>query len=378
MINIMERYLISALVAVLVLSGCSANEPETPAPTPGIVADTYLKLSIATADTQGNKSRATEYESPVNENEKIKTMRFIILDGSGHVEHNVLLTQTDNPDVLIESNQYRVTPNETKTVYLIGNESSIPDDIIEPFRQLRYGDVLPKNWDELTLSRPVSSGSTTQPASTPLYTADQPIPMTEFHEIEIGGPQVAQNGVNIPYQANLFVTRTAVKFTFNLTINVDNTSRPQVNTIDVGNIIIDKIADKEFLFPNATEYSDPKVPVNHNDRTITAYSIPKDVTHTSFSIPWKQGSDIFHYTTGDIYLPESKYQPESTPSTTPYSITLPIDGVNLSATLPNLPDLPRNTHVIVDITVDGPMILCEVALVPYIGITLDPEFGILR
>lgn len=383
--NILERYLIFVLALLPVLSGCSGNEPEPsePVPAPGILADTYLKLSIATAEAPtpaSSYSRADnpEYEAPVIDNEKIKTMRFIIVDGSGHVEHNVLINQTNKPDVLAETPSYRVSPNDTKKIYLIGNEASLPESVIKPFQNLSALDVFPSGWDDVTLSLPALAGEGAIQA--PLYSVNQPIPMTEFHEVEIGAPKIDTDGNNVPYEVPLFVTRTAVKFTFNLTIKVDDATAALVKEINVGNLIIDRIADKEYLFPKATTY-EPAKAHDHRNRTVTAYTVPSDLNNISFPVSWTQGDDIFHYTSGPVYLPETKYTPEGATTDTPYTISLPINDAVLTAPLPNVPasySLPRNTHVIVDITVEGPMIICEVRLVPYTGIYLNPDFGIER
>lgn len=362
----MIRHITYTLIALLTLAGCSANnEPALPT-VDNNAAETYLKLSIASAEAPSGNSRANDYEfeGPINDLEKIQTMRFIIVDEAGYVEHNVLISQTDAPDVEIESAAYRVKPNETKTVFLIGNEASIPEEVLKPFKSLVFADGFPFDLAKtLTISR--------ESATSPLYSNSQLIPMTEFHKVEIGAPKII-DGENVPYHEKLFVTRTAVKFTFNLNIVVKGNN--PVDHIDVGDVTIHKIADKEFLFPVDTEYLPLKSPSTHENRIVTAYSTPADAATYSVPISWTQGSDIFHYTAGPVYLTETKYGEGNTP----YSITLPIDGVDLTATLPNLPSLPRNTHVKVNITVTGPQIRCEVDLVPYIGVILEPDFGIDR
>ena len=80
-------------------------------------------------------------------------------------------------------------------------------------------------------------------------------------------------------------------------------------------------------------------------------------------------------------------------STEPYSLTMTISGKDKDSEgndifvdthtfgpveLPNLPFLPRNTHVVINIHLTGTDIECTVKLVPYTGIWLDPDFGIDR
>ena len=59
----------------------------------------------------------------------------------------------------------------------------------------------------------------------------------------------------------------------------------------------------------------------------------------------------------------------------PYTVTLNIGDASLSTTLENLPTLPRNTHVIVNMTLSQSELTAVVELVPYIGVELKPSFG---
>ena len=44
--------------------------------------------------------------------------------------------------------------------------------------------------------------------------------------------------------------------------------------------------------------------------------------------------------------------------------------------LPNLPHLPRNTHVVVNVTINEQDIDCVVDVRPYTEIELEPDFGL--
>lgn len=61
---------------------------------------------------------------------------------------------------------------------------------------------------------------------------------------------------------------------------------------------------------------------------------------------------------------------------THYLLTLGVNGTELKSYLPNLPQLPRNTHVVVNITINEHAMDCIVDVRPYTGITLEPDFGL--
>ncbi|MCM1093535.1 MAG: hypothetical protein NC421_06225 [Lachnospiraceae bacterium] len=322
----------------------------------------YLSLSITAVDAApGVGSRADDYgfEPPEYDNEKISTMRFIIVDKDGKVEHNISISQ--NPDIMTAKRLFKVKPNETKQVYLFANEASIPEDVINVFRNLEKGNPFPVDtYGSYTLSRT---------SDEPLFTADQLIPMTEVHEVEIGAPKYDANGDPDPYKATLFVTRAAVKLSFSLNVT---DSYIKFDPSALSTVTFNEVGDVEYLFPCNTTYEPPKAP-DATDRIITAYSVPANAATHSWSLSWSPvGDSNRSFSAGPVYMPETKYRNGAEP----YTITLPVNGVVLSAPLPNLPSLPRNTHVRVNINLYGASMTCEVTVVPYTGIYLDPDFGI--
>ncbi len=374
-------YLLTVLSAVVALCGCSGNEP---LPDPGRPdPDVYLQLSVATTEAQGPASRADQqypagqypdgydygFEGADGTNELIHTMRFIVVRPNGHVEHNILVNNATTPATTATTDRYRVHGDEIKTIWLIGNEASLPTDYQQRLTSLTYGDTFPTDADlSYTLSR--------ADADTPLLTDADPIPMTEFHDIYVDNtPRYNDAGDPIPQTFNLFVTRAAVKFTFNLEIKLDgNVTLPADVTPVVQPVSINEIADMEYLFPRDTEYRPAKTPVSTENRIITQYTTPSQASTAPFTLQWHQTTDRLHYSTGTVYLPETAFGTGNTP----YSINFKVDDVELSAALPDLPSLPRNTHVKVNLTVHGPRVYCEVDLVPYIGVVLNPDFGLNR
>lgn len=138
-------------------------------------------------------------------------------------------------------------------------------------------------------------------------------------------------------------------------------------------------ASTEYLFPDA-DYSDKEM--TH----ISAYRVPDAAKSSEFtydcSVSLADGQSV--------ELPPI-YQLEGVATTDadPYSTTISTEGVMLawrpiqwrlqesSMPLRLMTDLPRNTHVVVNILLkDQNDIALEVILVPYRGVNLDPGFGL--
>ena len=323
----------------------------------------YMQLSVVTAELP-DVSRAGDYEfeAPANKYECIHTMRFIIVDKDGNVEHNVSVAEENVTKT--QKRLFKVKPNETKTVYLIGNEETVLDnDFIAKCVALKSGEAFPSEWKGVTLSRKTGE---------PLFNDEQYIPMTEFHNVVIGDPQEDASGQPVPYESTLFVTRASVKVTFNLTVDENYIGiKPDM----LSSVAINEIADMEYLFPNGTIYDPLKVPASDADRIIKAYNTPATAKTAPYSLKWTQtGSTEREFTTGTVYLPETQYG--NSVDIKKYSVTLHVNGADITADLPNLPSLPRNTHVVVNIALSGNSADFTVTVLPYTAVVLNPDFGI--
>lgn len=84
-----------------------------------------------------------------------------------------------------------------------------------------------------------------------------------------------------------------------------------------------------------------------------------------------------------LYFPESKFGGDEQKY---YATVALSDRSNPSAgltwfpevELPNLPSLPRNTHVIINFELSGSTLNATVDVLPYTGVYLNPDFGIDR
>ena len=362
--------LLSSIIPALVMLSCGESDMPEPVPADRDNA-AYMALAVVTNELPDDISRADyTFEGPANDYEKIQTMRFIIVDKDGNVEHNVSINQ--EPAVSTRSRLFKVKPNETKTVYLIGNEASIPSSVLSQFTGLKKGEKFPTDYSSVTLSR--AKGQ-------PLYADGQLIPMTEFHTVEIGDPRY-DGDTPVPYKSIMFVTRTAIKVSFTMEVsdNYRDFSADLISTVS-----LNQIADLEYLFPNNTSYDPAKSPVNGNPRAVTTFTTPNpDAANTApYTFTWKIDSENPRkFSTDTVYLPEILLLHNNK-----FTITLPVNGVSITTTLPNIPDIivpgeteqrqgmARNTHVKVNITLNGSTLDCTVDVVPYAGIDLNPDFG---
>ncbi len=366
--------LLSSIMPALFLTNCAESgtaehDDREPA--------AYLVLSVVSVEkSDQSNSRADDtppgtygFEEPATDYEKIQTMRFIIVDADGNIEHNAYMRQ--QPNYTTGKQMFKVKPSQTKTIYLIGNEASIPYETMKPFLALRKGDHFPENtYSDITLSR--TDGQ-------PLFTDTEVIPMTEVHKVSVGGIQY-DGTTPRPYRTALFVTRASIKITFK--INVDDAYTGFDPDI-LSDIIFNQVADREYLFPNNTVYDPAKATVYEtvdnpavvDKRIITEYDVPADARNAAYTFNWIKSDDKSRrtFSAGPVYLPETKYAIPGT--TSPYSITLPVNGTELTATLPNLPALPRNTHAVININLNGSSLSCTVDVIPYAGIDLNPDFG---
>lgn len=363
----MIRYLfilfttISALLLTSCQSGSDADEPRPEA---------EFKLSVALADMSRNGiTRSVEnfYDpsgAAISDNEKMQTLRIIIVRKDGTVEHNRYIDFSNHPSIWYGQEQFKVERGEDKEVYLFVNENSTTyyestgkTVVLSNNNFIREGSTFPtdiiKNLTvKTTINDEVLSG---------------PLPMCEHHTIKAEA---------LGRDTTLFVTRAATKFTYVINNNLDK-------TISWSGLTIDKVSRKEYYLPNNTTYTFTKdekgeiisgVVEDYNVATI------QNNEHYTF----RRTFDAISVAKGEekalepFYLLESKYT-DSTSSDPKlnYKTSITLDGITLeSKYLPNLSQLPRNSHVVVYITIGkGYEISCTVDVRPYGEIILEPGFG---
>ena len=194
------------------------------------------------------------------------------------------------------------------------------------------------------------------------------IPMTACHEVDMPLKD---------YDTELFIVRAATKFTYILT---NNTSAP----LHLSGLTISKGARKEYLFPRAKfgkwSYTDPV------DGSIVTEDVEKQII--SYEVPLVQNNEYYVFqktlsVTADagasvkidpIFLLEGKYTDAASDGKN-YSTSLTVNGIEYTDYLPELPQLPRNTHAVVYVRFSEMGISFTVEVMPYGEVILNPGFG---
>lgn len=343
----------------------SPDEPEVP-DTPH--AELTLRVGVLRSGDNSARSQSDEFEAPAFQHENIRFLRIIIVHPDGTVEHNRLLAFNGRTDLV--SYTFKVTPGETKQIYIVGNE---PMSVESSLAGITAGSVFDKSMvEEIKLSR-----ATGLPLIDNTGTAQTWVPMSEHFEVKV--IDIAEGNKQT---ANLFVTRAAVKFSFSFKAGTDEIPY-EGHGFEVSKIKISNIATTEYLFPHNTVYDPAKELPSDNPlqgRYITSYTTPAVAAPTDFtySVAIDAGPAFTQYSPA-IYLPES--------STGKYEISVAIrekDGNNgylqsepiwFGPKELDMTDLPRNTHVYINTTLTNSGIYPKVTIEPFKEVVLKPGFG---
>lgn len=313
-----------------------------------------LKLDIEVSNLPSSP-KTKGYQDPETDNEKMNTLRIIVVRESGIVEHNTYLNFT-KPDLILKDMEYKVVGGEKKKIWLIANEGN--SKMTYDFSGIRPGAVFPENAvNEACISMTGNNDEVTGW-----------IPMTACHEVDMPLED---------YDTELFVVRAATKFTYILT---NNTSAP----LHLSGLTISKGARKEYLFPRATfdkwSYNDPV------DGSTVTEEVGKQID--SYEVPLVQNNEYYVFqktlsVTADsgasvkidpIFLLEGKYT-DAASNGKNYSTSLTVNGIEYTDYLPKLPQLPRNTHAVVYVSFSEMGISFMVEVMPYGEVILNPGFG---
>lgn len=382
-----NRLLLQVLLAVTLTatSSCVYESIEEIQEVPQ-AQDVYVTLSVSTAEGSATLSRADDYSFDHNplDNELIHSLRVYILRPDNTLEARRYVTLSSEGVPVMDNLVFKVIGDETKTILVFANTESLDDDAKALFKDLDNitvpdadngisgGEFPLERVRNFTISRKSDS-------STPLFEEGQHIPMSEEFRFFFNSSDKYQG-------VDLFITRASVKFSFYMSVPENYDVYDTGLTVDIA---IDNIAKEEFLLPRDATYVPAKyVPAPRDEREIISYTVPSSSSPASFYIDKagvfspgsSAGSPELLFVTGPVYLPETACYTNSEEQSYSVRIRFQGDGVDgewHEAVLPNLPRLPRNTHVQVYITVSltgEPQ--CTVRLVPYGSIELDPVFGL--
>lgn len=319
-----------------------------------------LDISVALPDVSNALTRATEDTGAANDAEKMHTLRVVIVRPDWTVEANRLIDLKAAATLQHQvAEPFPVAGNERKLIYLFVNEGTTAIDketnisrklLDFNLNKIEAGDYFPINAIEELKIR----------LEDDMEQIEGPLPMSEKHEYFVN--EESQQS------CSLFVTRAAVKFTFRI-INNSN------NSITLDGLTIDKMAREEWYMPRA-KYGEPN---GIGQREITAYEVPAGVGYYTYDK--KTFAEVVTVDANGekvldpIYLLEGKYTDNE--DTRNYSMEIGVNNITRKHYFPELKTLPRNTHVVVNITCDAnATVKCEVNVIPYSEVILDPGFGL--
>ena len=329
------------------------------------------------------------------DNEKMKSVRVVILHADGTVEHNEFYRlggAVEREYILL-----KVKPNEKKKIFLFANEESVStvEGVAGP------NQTLTGFFDNYAESTSGFEAAVNGLYFAPDYSGGKSIPMSSMYEIDF--PEKGS------FYGTFYVVRVATKFT----VNFMNWRGEKVT---VNNFTIASHADKNFLMAHVDDTEQNRQLFNGKTwinwlKEVSDASSENDDYATTEAAGWlkdyqlpTQADKTKTYTHGTVtlgvpavdmenpdnskpgvaenvpvfYLPESMNpKAGTTDGEQEYTLTINIDGRSepFVYTLPNLKALFRNTHVVVDITLyNSNEIVVDV--IPYSEKFLYPAFGL--
>lgn len=373
-----------AAFALPFMVACSSQEESLPEE----ISEAILYLNIEPVGL----TRAGTATLP--DNEKMHSVRVIVLHENGTVEHNKFYS-LDGAQVQ-RAILLKVTPDEKKKIYLFANEESV--SAVEGVADVNS--TLSAFFHTYVEGMSGFEDAVNGLYFAPDYSAGKPIPMSSMYEIDF--PEKGN------FDGVFYVVRVATKFT----VNFKNWRGEEVT---VENFSIESHADKNFLMAHVNSYPDTQNPetnqkyptwidwlkavsdasnVDSDAATnrfgwLTDYELPeqstaKVYTHEGLKIG-KPTVDIENPDNSEpgvasvvpvFYLPESK---NLKAGATEQEYTLSINIVGRAETfvckLDKLKALFRNTHLVVNITMyNSNEIVVDV--IPYSEVILEPDFGL--
>ena len=373
-----------AAFALPFMVACSSREESLPEE----ISEAILYLNIEPVGL----TRAGTATLP--DNEKMHSVRVIVLHENGTVEHNKFYS-LDGAQVQ-RAILLKVTPDEKKKIYLFANEESV--SAVEGVADVNS--TLSAFFHTYVEGMSGFEDAVNGLYFAPDYSAGKPIPMSSMYEIDF--PEKGN------FDGVFYVVRVATKFT----VNFKNWRGEEVT---VENFSIESHADKNFLMAHVNSYPDTQNPetnqpyptwidwlkavsdASNEDSDaatnrfgwLTDYRLPEQTTakvytHEGLKIG-KPTVDIENPDNSEpgvanvvpvFYLPESKNL-KAGATEQEYILTIKIAGraEPFVCKLDKLKALFRNTHLVVNITMyNSNEIVVDV--IPYSEVILEPEFGL--
>lgn len=358
--------LMIALVVGMTLPSCSDDGQGPDDVSPQQLINYTVTLRVA-GDSQGSRADGFDdndytgggddgdLEDPVGDFEKLDRVRLIVTNEAGVVEANYV---TFSHEITV-----KLTTGKKK-LYIIGNEGSWDDfgsfasgvNWLSAAKGDNIGDVYSAMLN-LSADHSVMEGTR--------------LPITGTADVELTEPKTPED---INQSTEVWLHRAAVKFTFRMR---NNTSRKYTVT----DLSLGGMSTAMYLMPKGITMG------GKDGKTITAFdAVPDAATYDivrtlAVELPAKaadatEGEWILLFDK-PLYALEGKLLENNAPKNYPLSITL--DGLISSEMNLKEVQLPRGTHVYVNITLNKIEDLdfdWQIDLVPYAGVTLEPDFGL--
>ena len=354
----LKKLVTLAFVCLATLTGCNSAEDEPQGKPTEVNFIIKVSASNGMQSPDGAAHKASRDYADATPGELIGTLRFIIVRPDGTVEHNRYYDFRDSETLEYEQ-KFVVQSGETKKVYLIANEETTWTNgtkvVNYDFDSILEGNAFPES-DYKNILITLNSNSQELPL---------PLVMSECRAVAVP----AFSSSNNEFSSQLFIVRAATKFTFNI-IN------HSTDNFTINSLAIDKLARKQYFLPQSTtgetQYNDAGEVLDYIVPSIgnnEYYTFTKS-SFASNNIP--VGTTL---TLDPIYLLEGKYTDAASAGKN-YKITLTMNGgVDYSEYFPNLSQLPRNTHVVVNVTFSEKSVNWEAKIYPYLSVELKPGLG---
>lgn len=404
-----SRRLLTVLVLAPLLAGCVNDSYDEPVSVASPKADIMLDLDVSVlgnsvpAAAFGLDSRAFDIADdgdfePGTKYEGLSTLRVVIVRNGalestaaadpalaaeldrhiGEIEHNRKVSIDDNGVILYDNLSFHVIGGEKKRVYLFGNEEAkdhplngdLTPLITYDFDALTAGSLFPT--DEVADIK-----ITRRPNSTVIDNSSyipQHVPMCEAFDVNVARSTASVSSQRVV----LFITRSLIKFS----LCVISDSPFPVGKSMLNGIRIDGISDECYYLPRDTKYDPSQYSISENKlqgRYITQFTLPEDYGTSSYYFPVRMDlrnpGEYMYSANGLSYFPESK-------GTYKVSLDFADEWYNEYTSAEDhyltLTDIPRNTHVKINVYIKGQDITTTVTLLPYTGVYLNPSFGFPR
>ncbi len=404
-------YIVFLLAAVLGMSSCHKGKDVEIATKPEPVV---LKVKVSLSDLLP-KTRAEGDNSPyavaANDNEKVQTLRVIVVNSRNEVEGNVHINLMKDGGTPVEEQTVmmrNIASNDTKMIYLVANEEATRKSPVSvgdvplvdyDFNKIKAGGKFPidelfelkmqlnENSDHLSNGlkggRPMSECHRVRiPVVPPDAPGRDELEGDGFFLLDendqIINPAPGADEEIFGYRQTLWITRTAVKFTCEVTNN------QTAGRVKLKGLRMQKMAGEAYFLPRVLE---------RDGHEIKEFAVPVETMENNKHFEFKYDLSATEelqkgkpFVLPPIYLLEGKYTDKNGVKegdnicNYQAALILERDGKQDTTSymyLPNLPVLPRNTHVVLRATINDPAdILWKVDVVPYGEVILEPGFGI--